>query len=95
MLTAVLTAAALLFVGTGVYLIVHSGGSRLYREHMNLAAQYLRDDNYDAAVSSYWAAIAADQKNDQAYLELGRLYAEMGQADKARRDLEKAQQLQE
>jgi len=51
--------------------------------------------NPKAALRDYTRLIKLTPRQPEGYQLRGELYAEMGQADKARRDLEKAQQLQE
>jgi len=52
-------------------------------------------ENPKAALRDYSRLIKLAPGQPEGYQLRGELYAEMGQADKARRDLEKAQQLQE
>ena len=52
-------------------------------------------ENPKAALRDYSRLIKLTPHQPEGYQLRGELYAEMGQADKARRDLEKAQQLQE
>lgn len=83
-LLGLLSIVAVICITIGAYIIVNRmGKERDYHRHLELAQQYAEEENYEAAIQSYWAAISVDQGKENAYVELADVYSEIGESSKA------------
>lgn len=86
LLLVVLPVAAVLIAAiciTAVILVTSQTKSDRYYEQLRSARQYLSEDDFDAVVAAYEAAIEIKPENPEAYVELAGLYADAGMYDEA------------
>ena len=86
LLLMVLPVAAVLIAAiciTAVILVTSQTKSDRYYEQLRSARQYLSEDDFDAVVAAYEAAIEIKPENPEAYVELAGLYADAGMYDEA------------
>lgn len=50
-------------------------------EQMELAQKYLKEENYEQAISAFKKSIELDAKNAEAYLKLGEIYRDLGKME--------------
>lgn len=67
-----------------VLLVTGQAKNDRYYDQLRSARQYLNEDDFEAVVAAYEAAIEIKPENPEAYVELANLYAERGMYDEAR-----------
>jgi len=84
--------SALLRSGMALYLFLAGCGNKP-AEPSNHGNSFARTDRYDRAISELSRVLEKNPQNARAYYERGLVYYEMGQYDRARQDIRKAQSL--
>ncbi len=79
-------------IGVTIFVTGGSGKDKDYKEKMDLGRRYLEDLDYERAIIAFNEAIKIDPKNVDAYLELAKVYEQMGDLEMAIVTLEKAEE---
>ena len=80
---------ALLLTALLLLSLAACGGKGSWQEQYDLGMRYLNEGNYQEAVIAFEAAIKIDPKRPEAYLGAAEAYTGLGDADSARKILEK------